>query len=225
MANESGINIDHMALAFSPEFHRSRLRLIYFSGIGGLLTFFEIKPDSSLFGIGFQNLTAGKIALLFLFLNSIFFLDHIIRLIEEGPITNKKFRSAYQRYVVAADTVDSLAPQIQDRITLWDSECNNFSKTVSRINDRVEAIDLPEDLLKVKKELESKYGATNSQFHARLGEMQLIINDLNDWQLPAYVAGKMGFVRLWIELLSGVSAYCLFLWFAYGAQLASQLTN
>lgn len=217
MLNSDINKVEHIALAFSPEFHKSRLRLIYFSGIGGLLTFFEINPDSSLFGISFQDLTAGKIALMFLFLNTLFFVDHIIRLVEEGPITREKYRSAYHRYLIAAEALSRLARSLEISKESWNSQLQKIENLPGDCFDALQKAAVNDHHIVLHKILQQNQTTVNL-LKAHNGDLAEIIPQHNHLQHPPYIPGKMGVIRLWIELVSGISAYFLFLWFAYGAE-------
>ena len=214
---------EHLALAFSPEYHKSRLRLIYFSAIGGLLSFFEIKPDSSLFGMSFQGLTAEKVAFVFFLVNTVFLIDHLIRLFEEGPIIQNKYRSAYHRYSLAAESLEALVQNIDARINSWKSETSNLKNALEIFEANKNAAETAEQLDSSLSKLVQRCERASSQLRARTGEMLMVVPSFNDIQKPPYIPGKMGWVRLWIELLSGVVAYLGFLAFTHRVSIGQML--
>jgi len=89
-----------MAEELTEGFKISRNRLIYFSGIGILLKIFPIDPESSLFGIKFQNLEPDSVSMIFFYVSMALFLQFIVRMAEEFPALKGGYAESFKRIKV-----------------------------------------------------------------------------------------------------------------------------
>jgi hypothetical protein len=169
-----------MASELTEGFAKSRNRLIYFSGIGVLLSFFPIDPESSLFGIKFMNLESESVSLIFLIITTGVFLDFLVRLVEEAPALKGGHANVMER----TDQYRFYLSQITDSLNEVKNKFREYSGKHST--------EIAKELIATSDKIESWANRAKSEYR------------------PGKITSFFGQLRIWLEFFSGLIIFVIY---------------
>jgi len=202
-------------ISFTPEFHKSRLRLIYFSSIGILISKYPLTEKISLLGLQFEGLTGDTVITIFLVFAFVVFVDHLIRLIEETPALVGKQNTAHERYTEISNEISVLYSQIDRRFRAWESEKKDvLSAREILSNAGMEGL--------VCTETGTSFSDLVRRFEGLEENMLINASDIERDMVKLKKVGKkrtyengISVIRVWSEFLSGSVVWLLFIYFAF----------